>query len=794
MKRTLSLALVFCMLISLLPVFSLTASAEAATKEYVITKDTTFAYAATPVREPSVSGGYFKAKLRYDTYDAVNYAGGAHYIAFPIEAPNAGEYELQIKAYENLSTSAVPAVYLIHESELLEKNEAKGRNYVGTKAQYAGAYSDDIRSPLGYYDFSTASTTEYTSIKTATGSTPTVTIDKTGTYYIVICPETHSRAINPKVRNTKDSNAVVDTLANGYLNADGTVKDKTVQPANSVYQQDIAISGFRFKVPSGELEERVFTYNFNYSSHGATGRVSRVDLANYSLETIVPSKSDPWELNGWRYAYNGYFWEDHVRWNAQARRADGALITAFTIKAQEGKYVPSIEYNTLPSGYIADIYLVKKEATDTYSQFNSNGNDVNLLNRITALNGKGKIGTIDFYTSEAGIGTTTFDEITLDETGEYLLLFHATGTNPEMIRESYIDGQIRKLTLTPPSMVPKDELQSFSASIAPRTVEVGGTAAITAKATYSLSGDKVVADGITFKSSAESVVTVSADGTVTAVAEGKATITVTLDGTEFSDSVELEVLPYDAGNAGVIREYITTWDALSLTKLPSTSDSNLYSNEPYTRSGTILMNTSLMNRNAVSYLNSAGETVPEYGLMNSFVGEMGRYYKLPSFGISGASDSNNYDFQMGAEMLYTMMCSIYGRQNFVHDNGYMGLGQMGALQAIIAANELLSYTARYVQGIRFTEEALAFDAIKAVGQGGNYLERRETFKLFRKEFWMPEFLNRRRHMGKPTPSIPEQLTAKAKAMIEEECPTYISAELEAEFDRLIAEHEAHYNA
>ncbi|MBQ2743658.1 MAG: Ig-like domain-containing protein [Oscillospiraceae bacterium] len=259
---------------------------------------------------------------------------------------------------------------------------------------------------------------------------------------------------------------------------------------------------------------------------------------------------------------------------------------------------------------------MKKEATDTYSQFNSNGNDVNLLNRITALNGAGKIGTIDMYTAEAGVKTTPFNEITLPETGEYLLLFHATGTNPELVRESYIDGQIRKLTLTPPSMVPKDELQSFSASIAPRTVEVGGTAAITAKATYSLSGDKVVADGITFKSSAESVVTVSADGTVTAVAEGKATITVTLDGTEFSDSVELEVLPYDAGNAGVIREYITTWDALSLTKLPSTSDSNLYSNEPYTRSGTILMNTSLMNRNAVSYLNSAGETVPEYGLMN----------------------------------------------------------------------------------------------------------------------------------------------------------------------------------
>ena len=81
--------------------------------------------------------------------------------------------------------------------------------------------------------------------------------------------------------------------------------------------------------------------------------------------------------------------------------------------------------------------------------------------------------------------------------------------------------------------------------------------------------------------SAEDVATVAADGTVTAVSAGNATITVTLDGTEFSDSVEFEVLPYDAGNAGVIREYITSWDALSLSKLPSSNDSSIYSKEPY---------------------------------------------------------------------------------------------------------------------------------------------------------------------------------------------------------------------
>ncbi len=91
---------------------------------------------------------------------------------------------------------------------------------------------------------------------------------------------------------------------------------------------------------------------------------------------------------------------------------------------------------------------------------------------------------------------------------------------------------------------------------------------------------------------------------------------------------------------------------------------------------------------------------------------MGRFYQLPTFGISGATDANQIDFQMGAEMIYSMMTAIYGRQNFVHDNGYMGIGQMGCLQSILAANELLTFAKRYAQDIEITEESIGYDLIK----------------------------------------------------------------------------------
>lgn len=186
---------------------------------------------------------------------------------------------------------------------------------------------------------------------------------------------------------------------------------------------------------------------------------------------------------------------------------------------------------------------------------------------------------------------------------------------------------------------------------------------------------------------------------------------------------------------------------------------------------------------------------PEFPLMNIFVGEMGRYYHLPTFGISGATDANEYDLQLGAEAMYSVMCAAHGRTNYVHDNGYMGAGQMGSLQSILASDEIIAFVKRYAKGIHFTEETLSFASIKKVGQGGNYLDLPETYRKFRQEYYMPKYMNRERYMTweeKGRPSMASKLTKKAKEIVESECPIFADEKLNCEFDRIIAEHEAFY--
>ncbi|MBE6911019.1 MAG: hypothetical protein E7473_00665 [Ruminococcaceae bacterium] len=456
MKKLSAIILAIMLVISMLPTaFAGEATPEKA--EYAITENTTYVCAERAVRNSSVSGGYYSAKIRYDTYDSVNYGSYVPYIAFPITAPNPGEYELQIKAYENLATSVAPAVYFIHESELLERNEGKDRDYGTTKARYVGGYSDDLREPIGYYDFSTASTTEYTSVKSASGITSTVIVNKTGTYYIVLCPENYSRAINPKVRDTGKENVVTDTFANGFVDANGAEieANSSVQGGDAKYEQDIAIAGFAFKTPKGDRE---YVYNFNYEAFGQSKLISRDYFTDYTLDDIVTSKSARWAYSGWHYGYNGYIKQDHLLWNAYKGRAEGTLVASLILDIKAGTYMPTLEYITLPTGYLTDIYLTKRLETDNFVQYGQNAGDAKLASRANALTDAEKLGTIDMYSSSEKTAKKVLKKINIPEDGEYLLIFRAISANPNMSEgEKHVYGEMKQLKLTPVAMYAEDE-------------------------------------------------------------------------------------------------------------------------------------------------------------------------------------------------------------------------------------------------------------------------------------------------------------------------------------------------
>lgn len=110
---------------------------------------------------------------------------------------------------------------------------------------------------------------------------------------------------------------------------------------------------------------------------------------------------------------------------------------------------------------------------------------------------------------------------------------------------------------------------------------------------------------------------------------------------------------------------------------------------------------------------------------------MGKYYRLPVFGLAGSTDSKALDQQAGAECALGLLISRLNGENIVHDLGFMDAGLQGSLQLIAISNDLLGWIRAATSKVVVNDETLALDVIEELGPTGNYLEHAHTYKHFR---------------------------------------------------------------
>lgn len=132
---------------------------------------------------------------------------------------------------------------------------------------------------------------------------------------------------------------------------------------------------------------------------------------------------------------------------------------------------------------------------------------------------------------------------------------------------------------------------------------------------------------------------------------------------------------------------------------------------------------------------------PETFLMISSMAEMGRYYKLPTWGFAGCSDSKLFDEQATIEgAMYVLIAAIAGN-NLVHDVGYLESGLTCSFEQIAVMDEVMGLVRRIMSGVKVTDETLAIDLIDQVGPGGHFLSTDLTLKHY-KENWYPSLIDR----------------------------------------------------
>ncbi|MBE9514686.1 MAG: trimethylamine methyltransferase family protein, partial [Chloroflexi bacterium] len=133
----------------------------------------------------------------------------------------------------------------------------------------------------------------------------------------------------------------------------------------------------------------------------------------------------------------------------------------------------------------------------------------------------------------------------------------------------------------------------------------------------------------------------------------------------------------------------------------------------------------------------------EMGLLNAAGAQMAQFYELPFYATGGMTDSKTLDAQSGYESALTaLLCALSGA-NFIHDAaGLMEFAMTVCYEKYVIDNEMLGMVMRAVDGIRIDDDTLAFDLIKQVGPGGNFVAARHTRRFMRSEHYQPTLSDR----------------------------------------------------
>ncbi|HDY65914.1 MAG TPA: trimethylamine methyltransferase [Phycisphaerae bacterium] len=133
----------------------------------------------------------------------------------------------------------------------------------------------------------------------------------------------------------------------------------------------------------------------------------------------------------------------------------------------------------------------------------------------------------------------------------------------------------------------------------------------------------------------------------------------------------------------------------------------------------------------------------EMGLIQAGSAQMGQYYKIPSFGTGGLSDSKIPDVQAGYEKASVALTVALAGGNYIHDAaGQLESAMTVAYEQYVIDNDIIGTVLRAVKGIVVNEETLAVDVIDKVGPGGNFLAEAHTLKHMRSEYFSPRVSDR----------------------------------------------------
>jgi len=169
--------------------------------------------------------------------------------------------------------------------------------------------------------------------------------------------------------------------------------------------------------------------------------------------------------------------------------------------------------------------------------------------------------------------------------------------------------------------------------------------------------------------------------------------------------------------------------------------------------------------------------------------DLARFYKLPSWGEAGDGASKLCDEQSTMEASQFIMMAVLQGCNVTHDCGYMDFGLSISLEHLVMCDEIIGRAKATLTKVETNLDFLAYDAIKRVGHGGNYMADEHTYKHLRED-WSGELSDYNVYdnwKAKGSSTMGERAHAKVEKLIAKHvCPPLpekVDQEVQAILDR-----------
>jgi trimethylamine--corrinoid protein Co-methyltransferase len=125
------------------------------------------------------------------------------------------------------------------------------------------------------------------------------------------------------------------------------------------------------------------------------------------------------------------------------------------------------------------------------------------------------------------------------------------------------------------------------------------------------------------------------------------------------------------------------------------------------------------------------EGAVETALQMTAMGEMGKYYGLPTMNAGCLTDAKKPGMQAVMEKVLTTLPLVLAESDIIQGIGLIESSMTLSLEQMIIDAEIANLCRRVRDGVKVSDSLDFFDDIKAVGPGGHFLKQKNTRAAFR---------------------------------------------------------------